>query len=172
MTFFGMAVLTAIGTAVLAVFAIVTAWYARKAFRKQAQAARVFLAAPRDDAHLVSPHVHNASELPIYDAKIRFGSPDAGLSETLGMIMPGDDVPAARQFPADQALQSAFLTFRDAAGVPWARMSDGMLFETFPPPEQPTTRIPSEWETLRAPRTRISRAARAVLRKRRPHDQE
>jgi hypothetical protein len=32
-----MALLTAIGTAVLAVFAIVTAWYARKAFRKQSQ---------------------------------------------------------------------------------------------------------------------------------------
>lgn len=37
MTFFGMAVFTAIGTVVLAVFAVVTAWYARKAFRKQSQ---------------------------------------------------------------------------------------------------------------------------------------
>ena len=35
MTFFGMALLTAIGTVVLAVFAVVTAWYARKAFREQ-----------------------------------------------------------------------------------------------------------------------------------------
>jgi hypothetical protein len=33
MTFFGAALITAIGTVVLAVFAIVTAWYARKAFR-------------------------------------------------------------------------------------------------------------------------------------------
>lgn len=37
MTFFGMALLTAAGTAVLAVFAIVTAWYARRAFLKQSQ---------------------------------------------------------------------------------------------------------------------------------------
>jgi hypothetical protein len=37
MTFFGMAVLTAVATAVLAVFAIVTAWYARRAFFKQSQ---------------------------------------------------------------------------------------------------------------------------------------
>src|SRR5215469_16222299 len=37
MTFFGMAFLTAIGTFVLAVFAVVTAWYARKAFAKQSQ---------------------------------------------------------------------------------------------------------------------------------------
>jgi hypothetical protein len=37
MTFFGMALLTAAATVVLAVFAIVTAWYARKAFIKQSQ---------------------------------------------------------------------------------------------------------------------------------------
>jgi hypothetical protein len=37
MTFFGVAVLTAIGTVVLAVFAVVTAWYARKAFREQSR---------------------------------------------------------------------------------------------------------------------------------------
>jgi len=40
MTFFGMALLTAIGTAVLAVFAVVTAWYARKAFREQSKEVR------------------------------------------------------------------------------------------------------------------------------------
>jgi hypothetical protein len=37
MTFFGMAVLTAIGTLLLAVFAVFTAWYARKAFREQSR---------------------------------------------------------------------------------------------------------------------------------------
>jgi hypothetical protein len=37
MTFFGMALLTAIGTIVLAVFAVFTAWYARKAFREQSR---------------------------------------------------------------------------------------------------------------------------------------
>jgi hypothetical protein len=36
-TFFGMALLTAIGTVVLAVFAVVTAWYARKVFREQSR---------------------------------------------------------------------------------------------------------------------------------------
>jgi hypothetical protein len=36
-TFFGMALLTAAATVVLAVFAIVTAWYARRAFLKQSQ---------------------------------------------------------------------------------------------------------------------------------------
>lgn len=37
MTFFGMALLTAAGTIILAVFAVVTAWYARKAFLKQSE---------------------------------------------------------------------------------------------------------------------------------------
>ena len=40
MTFFGMALLTAIATVVLAVFAIVTAWYARRAFLKQSEEVR------------------------------------------------------------------------------------------------------------------------------------
>ena len=37
MTFFGVALIAAIATVVLAVFAVVTAWYARKAFREQAR---------------------------------------------------------------------------------------------------------------------------------------
>jgi hypothetical protein len=37
MTFFGMALLTAAGTIFLAVFAIVTAWYARRASLKQSR---------------------------------------------------------------------------------------------------------------------------------------
>src|ERR1700722_15470350 len=37
MTFFGMALVTAAGTVVLAIFAIVTAWYARNAFREQSR---------------------------------------------------------------------------------------------------------------------------------------
>lgn len=40
MTFFGATLLTAVATAVLAVFAVVTAWYARKAFQKQSQEVR------------------------------------------------------------------------------------------------------------------------------------
>jgi hypothetical protein len=40
MTFFGMALLTAVATALLAVLAVVTAWYARRAFLKQAQEVR------------------------------------------------------------------------------------------------------------------------------------
>src|ERR1700729_1739148 len=112
MTFFGMALLTAVATAVLAVFAIVTAWYARKAFRKQAeevgllleqnkrdteerrreQAARVFLGAPPDTGVLVSPYARNASDLPVYQVRIRYFEPDNPLPQPdeLGVIAPGD----------------------------------------------------------------------------------
>ena len=48
MTFFGMALLTAIGTVVLAVFAVVTAWYARKAFREQSKEVRAIEQQVRD----------------------------------------------------------------------------------------------------------------------------
>lgn len=37
MTFFGATLLSAVATVVLAAFAVVTAWYARKAFRKQSE---------------------------------------------------------------------------------------------------------------------------------------
>jgi hypothetical protein len=40
MTFFGMALLTAVKTVVLAAFAVFTAWYARKAFREQSREVR------------------------------------------------------------------------------------------------------------------------------------
>ncbi len=49
MTFFGMAVLTAIGTVVLAVFAIFTAAYARKAFREQSREVAAIEQQVKDD---------------------------------------------------------------------------------------------------------------------------
>jgi hypothetical protein len=113
MTFFGMALITAAATVVLAVFAIVTAWYARNAFRKQAeevallveqskrdagelrrsQAAKVFLAAPDDPVQMVSPYAQNASSFPVYDAQLWYLEPGRFLGidfEDLGTIMPGE----------------------------------------------------------------------------------
>lgn len=85
-----------IATAVPAVFAVVTAWYARKAFQKQsqevsllleqnkrdadqrrrAQAARVFFGAPRE-GDPVSPYVKNASEFPVYSVDVWYFDPSA-----------------------------------------------------------------------------------------------
>ena len=142
--------LTALATLALAVLALVAGLLAGLALRRQtqevtllleqnkrdtderrrAQAAHVFLAAPRDDMSLVRPYAQNASDLPVYNATIRYGSPDGGLSEPdqLGMIMPGQIAYAARQFPAGEALRLTSLTFRDAAGVGWVRMPDGDLW--------------------------------------------
>jgi hypothetical protein len=155
MTFFGATLLSAIATVVLAVLAIVTAGYARRAFLKQsqevgilleeserdkadrrmAQAARVFLAADPDAGHLVRPYVKNASDLPVYDARISYTDlHDTADREYLGMIMPSGTRSAAREFSSDlDALDGTSVTFRDAAGVWWTRMPRGELRdESFP----------------------------------------
>jgi hypothetical protein len=142
MTFFGMALLTAIATIVLAVFAIVTAWYARKAFRAQsqevgllleqakrdtderrrAQASRVFLGAPPDEGTIVSPYARNASDFPVYDAQVWYVEPGTITGpDILGIILPGQTSPAMRAFDPPEALTYAYLTFRDAEGIYWTR---------------------------------------------------
>lgn len=144
--------LTAVATLALAVLALVTAVLAGLAFLKQsrevgllleqnqrdtderrrAQAARVFLGAPHTPGFPLSPYVRNASEFPIYDARIRYGTPDGGLSdpEYLGTVMPGDTTSAEHRFSdADEALKYTALTFRDAAGIRWIRWPDGALWE-------------------------------------------
>jgi hypothetical protein len=159
--------LTAVATAVLALFAIVTAWVARGAFvqqwrevdllleqnkrdteeRRKAQATRVFLATPRDEGNPVSFYVRNASDLPIHYAEIQYnGQPGSWPreSENLGTIMPGEEVSAKRQFPPGEAslAVAAFLTFRDAAGMNWYYRTDSGLSEWHPPPVPPE----SEWD--------------------------
>jgi hypothetical protein len=149
--------LGAIATAVLAVFAIVTAWYARKAFRAQAkevgilqqqnereaierrrtQAARVFIGAPHETRGgvTVRPYAMNASDLPVYDAQLWYlndhGHYARDGDDDLGTIRPGGKVSAViKEFTYhDAALAHTALTFRDAAGVRWMRMPRGDLEE-------------------------------------------
>ena len=142
--------LTAVATLALAVLALAAAGLAGLAFwrqsqevrllleqnkrdtdeRRRAQAAHVFLAAPRDEVHLVSPYAHNGSDFPVYDAKIRYVM-TKGLSEpeNLGTIMPSDTASATRQFPASEALDYAVLTFWDASSTQWMRLPQGGLVE-------------------------------------------
>jgi hypothetical protein len=152
MSLLGATILTAIATLALAVFAFITAIFAWLAFRRQsqevgllleqnkrdthdrhrAQASRVFLAVDHDEARHVSPYARNASDLPVYDAWIRYPGPGSGRpqSEDLGTIVPGGTVSAARLFSyTDLDLMSAALMFRDAAGVHWARWPNGILAE-------------------------------------------
>jgi hypothetical protein len=148
--------LTAVATVALAVLALVAGVLAGLALRKQsqevgllleqnrrdtderrrAQAARVFLAAPSDQAPPVRPRARNASDFPVYDTKFWYADPGGDLSapEYLGTIMPGDISSAHHRFSA-QAFKYTALTFRDAAGIHWVRWPDGALQEVSREPE-------------------------------------
>lgn len=155
-----MALLTAIGTIVLAVFAVVTALYARKAFQKQSQevgllleqnkrdaderrrgqAARVFLGAPFGTGLPIRPYARNASDFPIYDAQVWYvGANSITGTENLGNIMPGETRDAERAFRRDypgEALKHTYLTFRDAESLCWIRAPGGLFWEQ----QRPTAR--------------------------------
>jgi hypothetical protein len=168
--------ITALATAVLALFAIVTAVYAIRAFRKQseqlaeqctinaeqttvlrlqatelcesmderkreagqrrrAQAARIFVGAPRDaDGGPVFPYAQNASDYPIYEARLWYLNsegqlPDGDNHEYRGTILPGGVVAGTRELPPRLALRCTVLTFRDANNVRWIWMPGGVLEE-------------------------------------------
>jgi hypothetical protein len=154
--------LTAVATAVLAGFAIVTALFAGLAFRSQgkqfrllmrqykgqlndqavtqarqtealarqdeqqrkAQASLVFMwqdASRRRVPHrMITAHVRNASDQPIYQATVFRGR---GQSEIVGMILPGEEAAHSRKFPPGTEIDrlDAVLMFRDAAGIVWKR---------------------------------------------------
>lgn len=142
--------LTAVATLALAVLALAAAVLASLAFwkqsqevgllleqnkrdideRRRSQAARVFLAAPVDPVQMVSPYAQNASDFPVYNAQIWYLTP-SGVSdpEDLGMIMPGTAGIATTPFSSRDALTDTVLTFRDAEGLLWIRMPDGILLE-------------------------------------------
>lgn len=162
--------LTAVATLALAVLALATAVLAGLAYLKQsrevsllleqakrdtnerrrAQARSVFLAA-RDDEQFVRVQVHNASDLPIYYAQIEYSSKPES-EEYLGMVMPGKNVSNTHRLPAEDALDSVTLTFRDAAGVYWSRMPNGSLWEV---PSQSRPMTPAEKSLARAFRERM-----------------
>jgi hypothetical protein len=141
--------ISAIATAVLALFAIVTAAYAIRAFGKQSQevgllvedsrrqaderrksqAARVFIEISDPPHHLGGyVHVVNASDFPVYNAKF-WDFDVTGIKERdeLGTIMPG--VRSSDEIVILAAATRAFLTFHDSAGVRWIRMPGGGLRE-------------------------------------------
>jgi hypothetical protein len=99
--------------------------------RRRAQASRVFLAVSRDEAQPITPYVHNASDLPIYETKIQAaaGSGNAKEPENLEIILPGEAIPATRLVAAGEAVRFTILTFRDAAGLFWQRYPNGLLEE-------------------------------------------
>ena len=140
--------LTAVATAVLAVFAVVTAVFAFLAFRQQstelgllqrqagrdfaerrrAQAAQVFVSvagmppAPPDEIRL-----SNTSRQPVYDLVAWAGDAEP---VRVPLLMPGDVYPFfAGWADADGTMPVVWLEFRDAAGARWRTTSRGELTE-------------------------------------------
>lgn len=142
--------ISAAATVGLLIGAIVTARYAIKAFRKQAeevaalvaennrqaaerrraQASSVFIGLPIRGIRLVQPSAQNASSFPVHDAQFWYYGPD-GLSDPddLGMIMPGPVGLNGKQMRYEEAVERTILTFRDAEGIRWIRRADGTLQE-------------------------------------------
>lgn len=142
---------TAVATVVLAVFAIVAAWYARKAFRGQsselvllqkqagrdwwerrkAQAAQVFVTVgglppkPPDQICLT-----NSSGQPVYDLVAWAGNHEP---MRVPVLMPGEQNPfSAGWADAGGTMPVVWFEFRDAAGLRWRTTSEGELGELPP----------------------------------------
>jgi hypothetical protein len=145
--------LTAVATAALAVLALAAAILASLAFwkqsqevaillkqserdaadRRKAQAAQIFIATPPDPEQPAIPYAHNASSLPVYEAKFWYrGQYGASAASDLGTIKPGEAKGPNLRYTDEYALANTILKFRDAAGVHWTRMPDGTLIEQAP----------------------------------------
>jgi hypothetical protein len=156
--------LTAVTNVVLAVFAIVTAYYAARAFGKQneqireqaaeqrkSQAAQVHVwqAAPTQHFEIGQPemtvltaHVHNTSPQPIYHLQWVWDLPGVPVHASIRVepLMPDekDSMTLPGPTPVHPFGVYASVTFQDRAGRWWWAHADGRLKETFPArPPQP-----------------------------------
>ena len=88
-----------------------------------------FVGAPQDLSNEVQIFARNASDFPIYDAQLWYLQ-DQGLRAPIGLrtIMPNDQKNVGKQGVRD-AVGRAVLTFRDASGIRWIRMPDGVVAE-------------------------------------------
>ncbi|HEX5189922.1 MAG TPA: hypothetical protein VFW16_10295 [Streptosporangiaceae bacterium] len=132
--------------------------------RRRAQACQVFIElrragaagspgqAPGPEAAMVAATVHNNSHQPIYDLYViwllgttRMGKPDPAAKLLPGQQVcferapepagvSGDGSPGASA-GAGAGTLTAFLTFRDAAGVRWTVREDGTLSDISPAPD-------------------------------------
>jgi hypothetical protein len=145
--------LSAVATLALTMLALATAWYARKAFRKQseevrvlleqnerdiqerrmAQAVRIFLGSEPGTSGSLVHYARNASDFPVYSANIWYWE-SSGISpgnvaghDPLGVIMPDKTLSGTAIPPGER--KYAFLAFRDAQGVYWIRTPSGEVHE-------------------------------------------
>jgi hypothetical protein len=108
--------------------------------RRRAQACQVFIeldraGAPAQAACRVAATVHNTSQQPVYDLYViwQIGTTRMGKPDPAARLLPGQDLTFEREQGQDPGSQAgpdaltAFLTFRDAAGVRWTVREDGTL---------------------------------------------
>ena len=97
----------------------------------------------------VAATVHNSSQQPVYDVYVIWllGTTRLGRPDPAARLLPGHEVTfergpdsAAAGSPVDPAALTAFLTFRDTAGVRWTVREDGTLSDISPAPEPRTAR--------------------------------
>ena len=89
--------------------------------------------------------VHNASSQPVYDLYViwQLGTERLGRPDPTTKLMPGQQVCFERgSHSADPSIDpnslTAFLTFRDAAGVRWTAREDGTLTDITPASAEPS----------------------------------
>jgi hypothetical protein len=90
----------------------------------------------------ITATVHNASSQPVYDLYViwQLGTERLGRPDPTTKLMPGQQVCFERGShsadpaitPIDPTSLTAFLTFRDAAGVRWTAREDGTLTDITP----------------------------------------
>ena len=116
--------------------------------RRRAQACQVFIDLKRagEPGDAVAATVHNNSQQPIYDlyviwllGTVRLGRPDPAVR-----LLPGEQICFERSAESadgeaaadatDPDALTAFLTFRDTAGIRWTVREDGTLSDISPTP--------------------------------------
>jgi len=95
----------------------------------------------------ITATVHNASSQPVYDLYViwQLGTERLGRPDPTTKLMPGQQVCFERGShsadpdiaPIDPNSLTAFLTFRDAAGVRWTAREDGTLTDITPTSSEP-----------------------------------
>ncbi len=130
--------------------------------RRRAQACQVFielerLATPEAEAEAeakptrVSATVQNASAQPIYDLYViwQLGTVRMGRPDPAARLLPGRNMyferypePNGDGTAPDASSLTAFLTFRDAAGVRWTVRDDGTVSDVAPNPRSEPVPVP------------------------------